>query len=355
MKSLFQTPDPALPPLGEFGLISWIRQRATTGDGVRLGIGDDCAVLRFSPGAEVLATTDMLMEGRHFRTGLANFSEVGYKALAVNLSDIAAMAGIPLAALVAVALPRDRAVAIAQGILAGMIPLAKEYEVSVVGGDTNAWDGPLVVSVTVLGEATPLGPIKRSGARAGDAILVTGRIGGSLLGRHLHPRPRVIEALSLQVATRLHAMIDISDGLAADLAHILEESGGLGATLDASAIPIHDDAEALSRRDGRAALDHALNDGEDFELCLVVDRDDAEWLVKRPPLLRRPTVWQVPRPGGGTAEDFDTANEPHPRVQLYRVGEITAEPGLRIRGTDGSITPVDAKGFDHFSSPSEGE
>jgi thiamine-monophosphate kinase len=309
---------PADEPVGEFGLIAWIRRRASSNDRVSLGIGDDCASLTFTPGAEVLVTTDMLMDGRHFRLGEASAAEIGYKALAVNLSDIAAMAGNPVAAFVAVALPREAAVEVAKGLHAGMAPLAESFGVSLAGGDTNAWDGPLVVTVTLLGESTSLGAVRRSGAMAGDAILVTGPLGGSLSGRHLRPIPRVREALAIAGAVKINAMIDISDGLAADLAHILEESGGLGATLDAASIPIHDDARSL---DGDP-LSHALHDGEDFELCLTLAQDEANRLLDAPPQ----------------------------GVKVYRVGSIEVEPGLRLRRLDGSIVPLAAKGFDHLAS-----
>jgi thiamine-monophosphate kinase len=313
-------------------LIAWIRARAASGQGVVLGIGDDCAALRFSPGAEVLVTTDMLMDGRHFRLEEAGAQAVGYKALAVNLSDIAAMAGLPVAAVVAVALPRLKAVEIAQGLFEGMRPLIDRFGLALVGGDTNAWDGPLVVSVTVLGEAVPPGPVKRSGAKPGDAILVTGPLGGSLLGRHMRPEPRLAEALALHRSAPLHALIDISDGLASDLGHTLEESGGLGAILDADAIPIHADSLTMSQHDGRSPLDHALHDGEDFELCVVVDRTDAERLVATPPHIS---------PGSPETQGRN--------ARLYRVGEITVEPGLRLRQADGTLVPIEAKGFDHLA------
>ena len=170
----------------------------------------------------------------------------------MNLSDIAAMAGVPRAAVVAVALPRADAAAVAQGLYTGMRELAERFGVDLVGGDTNAWDGPLVISVTVLGEATARARSAATGARPGDAILVTGPLGGSLFaGRHLRPEPRIAEALALHQVAAIHALIDISDGLSSDLGHILAESGGLGAVLDAAAIPIHADAHEMSRRDGR--------------------------------------------------------------------------------------------------------
>jgi thiamine-monophosphate kinase len=323
-RSIYRFPMPDQnEALGEFGLIDWIRAQSRAGSRTRVGIGDDCAILDSTAGRELLVTTDMLMDGRHFQLERDGPEVVGYKALGVNLSDIAAMAGIPTAAVVAVALPAKRAIDVARGIHAGMRPLAERLGVDLVGGDTNAWDGPLVISVTVLGEPTERGPVLRSGAKAGDALIVTGPLGGSLLGRHLRPQPRVQEAVALLAAAPLHAAIDISDGLAADLTHILEESGGRGAILDADAIPIHPDAESMSRRDGRSALDHALNDGEDFELCLAVARDDLAALA------RSSTPFAV-------------------------IGEVTAAPGIRLRRRDGSLQPVQPRGFDHLRANSSG-
>ncbi len=316
------------PPTGEFALIDWIRRREPErpiDSWTRVGIGDDCAILGVGEGTgagcDLLITTDMLLDGRHFRLEADGAEAVGYKAMGVNLSDIAAMAGVPRAAVVSVALPRQTGVAVARGLHAGLRRMADRFEVDLVGGDTNAWDGPLVVNVTLLGETTPRGPVRRSGARPGDQILVTGPLGGSLYrGRHLRPEPRIGEALALHTQAQLRAMIDISDGLSSDLGHILEESGGLGAVLDASAIPVHSDALDHSRADGIPAIDHALHDGEDFELCIVVSPEDARMLLAQPP-------------------------EP---ARLYHVGEITAEPGLRLRGPDGAISIMEARGFDHF-------
>jgi len=202
--------------------------------------------------------------------------------------------------------------------------MADRFEVDVVGGDTNAWDGPLVVNVTLVGETTVRGAVMRSGAKPGDAILVTGPLGGSLFrGRHLRPEPRVREALALAEATDLHAMIDLSDGLSSDLGHILKESGNLGALLNAAQIPLHFDAIEQSGRDGIEVIDHALHDGEDFELCVVCSADDALRLLNHKP--------------GGTS--------------LHRIGEISAEPGLRIRAADGKINRVQPQGFDHLRVP----
>lgn len=277
-------------------------------------------MLRVEPSGDLLISTDMLMDGAHFHLGETSAEAVGYKAMAVNLSDIAAMAGIPLAALVAVALPRSNAVAVAQGLWEGMTPLIERFGVDLIGGDTNAWDGPLVICVTILGACSDRGPVRRSGARPGDSILVTGPLGGSLLSRHLQPQPRVAEALALHREAPIHAMIDISDGLAADLGHILEESGALGALLDAEAIPIHPDAMKMAAHDGRPALAHALYDGEDFELCLVLDPTDAERLLAHPP----------------------------PGLTLYRIGAVEAGPGLRLRSGGGELVPIPPRGYDHL-------
>ncbi|WP_152050767.1 thiamine-phosphate kinase [Tautonia marina] len=310
-------------PIGEFELIRRIQQRATSHPNVILGIGDDAALLR-PPGNDVpiVVTTDMLLDGRHFLLAEHGAEAVGYKSLAVNLSDIAAMAARPVAAFVSVAFPRHQAASIADGLMRGMAPLADRFGVALAGGDTNAWDGPLVVCVTVTGEAVPPGPILRSGARVGNAVLVTGPLGGSLLGRHLHPEPRIVEALALIERTPLHALVDLSDGLASDLGHILEQSGGLGATIDADAIPIHPDAQTLAHRSGRSPLEHALADGEDFELCLVVAPESADDLLASPP----------------------------PGMRLHRVGTIDSEPGLRLRHLNAPTESVSIKGFDHLVS-----
>jgi thiamine-monophosphate kinase len=313
---------------GEFALIDWIRRQEPerpVDSWTRVGIGDDCAILGVGEGTgagcDLLITTDMLMDGRHFHLEQDGPEAVGYKAMGVNLSDIAAMAGIARSAVVAVALPRDNAVEVARGLHAGLRVLADRFAVDLVGGDTNAWDGPLVITVTVLGHATVRGAVRRSGARPGDAILVTGPLGGSLVsGRHLRPEPRIAEALAIHRAATIHAMIDISDGLSSDLGHVLAESGGLGAILDAVAIPIHPDAHEQTRRDGVSALDHALHDGEDFELCLAVAPEDADRLLAESPA----------------------------SAKLYRIGEVTGPPGVFLRSPDGRSTPVEPRGFDHL-------
>lgn len=301
----------------EFALIDWVRRRVTSASPrLRVGIGDDAAELDLSETDGTLLAVDMLVEGVHFTFPDATPRQVGRKALAVNLSDIAAMGGTPLAALVSVALPRGHGTKLAEELHEGLIELAGHYDVSLVGGDTTSSDGPLVISVTVLGLSPAGGPVLRSGARPGDVLLVTGALGGSGSGHHLDFEPRTTEARALLAAADVHAMIDISDGLAADLSHLLKESG-VGAVISAESIPIR--AEALDATDGRTPLAHALGDGEDFELLLAVSPEDASRLLAQPPFV----------------------------TPLTRIGECTTESGGRLALADGRAVPLPPLGWQH--------
>ncbi len=210
------------------------------------------------------------------------------------------MGGRPIAAVVSVALPRTGTERLAQELYEGMRSVADAFDTALAGGDTNTWDGPLVISATLLGEPGPQGPIRRSGARPGDWLMVTGALGGSLAGKHLDFTPRIREGLALQENAVLYAMIDISDGLAADVHHLCEESR-CGAALFAEAIPISDAARTMS--DGRTPLEHALGDGEDFELAFAVAPADGERLLRTQPIAG---------------------------ITLHHVGAFTAEPGLTL-------------------------
>lgn len=266
--------------MSEFAYIEWLRRQTPALAPGEIGPGDDCAAIRIGP-TTCLITTDMLMDGRHFHLAEVGARRVGRKAMAVNLSDIAAMAGRPRAAVVAVALPRTGARALAEDLYRGLREMADAFDTPLVGGDTNSWDGPLVISVTLVGEASPLGPVTRAGARPGDWLFVTGPLGGSIRGRHLDFTPRIHEALALYQVVNLHAMIDISDGLAADVHHLCEESH-CGASLRSTVIPISDAARQMN--DDRSPLIHALGDGEDFELAFAVSPVDGCWLVEAQPI-----------------------------------------------------------------------
>lgn len=304
-------------PFGEFDLIARLRRASPAGPRVPLGIGDDAAVVAAAAGGDWLAAADMLLEGRHFEVSTAGPRLIGRKALAVNLSDIAAMAGRPVAAFVTVAHRRGYGPAFAEEVHAGLSDLAAEFGVVVAGGDTNVWDGPVVVSVTLLGEVAGGRAVPRSGAKPGDRVFVTGSLGGSLRsGRHLTFAPRVAEALALHAAVDLHAMIDVSDGLLADLGHICQESG-VGMALLAEAIPISDAARGT---DGDAsALERALTDGEDFELAFCVSEADAARVRGAPPA----------------------------GVASVEVGEVVAGAGVTVLGADGRPLEFAGRGWVH--------
>jgi thiamine-monophosphate kinase len=261
----------------EFALIEKFRQAVSNDPSVILGIGDDCAALK-SGDRDWLVAADMLLEGVHFEWPSATPYDVGRKALGVNLSDIAAMAGTPRYAVVSLALPQSAPSSLATELFDGLNSMGNEFGVVTVGGDTNSWNGPLIINVTIIGETHEQGTVTRSGAKIGDAIFVTGELGGSLLGKHLNPQPRINEAKRLQSEIGLHSMLDISDGLVADLYHILEESH-VGAVLVADQIPISEAAHQMQRESqtgAKSALDRALSDGEDFELLFTVGQDRAK-------------------------------------------------------------------------------
>lgn len=300
----------------EFDLIHWIREQCPASQAELIGIGDDTAILQPPANHELLLATDMLMEGTHFTFPPATPALAGRKALAVNLSDIAAMAGVPHAALVSLALPRSRGPEFARSVMQGIIDLSEEFQMQIIGGDTNSWDGPLVINVAIIGTALQSKSIKRSGATAGDWIFMTGECGGSLASHHLMFTPRVKEAATLCKTVTIKSMIDISDGLASDLLHILEESG-VGAVLDAAAIPISDDVPVNESEAAR--LQHALSDGEDFELLFTVSPAEGKRLLKEKPL----------------------------NINLTHLGEITPEQGAFLRHADGSLSPIESTGWKH--------
>ena len=324
-------------------LIEIIRRVCARGPGVRVGIGDDCAVLEPDPGGLLLATTDLLIEDIHFRRRWAEPADLGWKSLAVNLSDIAAMGGRPRWALVALACPAETSLEEAEAFFEGALALASEHAVAVVGGDTSASPRGWIVNVTLLGETTRA-PVLRSTARPGDVIAVTGSLGRSAAGlallergaapagvpadtladlaaAHLRPRPRVGEGRWLAAAGGVTAMIDLSDGLATDLGHIVEESG-VGTRVELQRLPVAASACAVAAALGRDALAWATSGGEDYELLLTCAPDAYTRL----------------------ATGLETATG----TPLTAIGEImTADAGLRWTDASGREIPV-GPGFEHF-------
>ncbi len=293
----------------ELEFVEWLSQRLGPQRGLRVGIGDDAALLDWSRTDGCLVMADMLADGVDFRLAEIDARRAGRKALAVNLSDAAAMAARPLAAVVALSLPRAGALALAKELYEGLLPLAAEYDVAIAGGDTNTWDGPLAICVTLLAEPTAQGPLLRSGGRAGDRLLVTGTLGGSILGKHLDFEPRVREAILLHERYTLHACIDISDGLALDLWRLCRASG-CGAAIDLGSLPVSDAARRLAGETRRPAVEHALADGEDFELLLAAPPEAAARIIAEQPLAipitevgwmeDEPRLWQLDLQGRRT-------------------------------------------------------
>ncbi|MBM4318636.1 MAG: thiamine-phosphate kinase, partial [Deltaproteobacteria bacterium] len=321
---------------------------------VEAGIGDDCAVLQPGAGQRLLVTTDMLVEGVHFRGDLASAWQIGYKAMAVNLGDVAAMGGEPLAAWLAIGLRPELGASWVEELSAGLLGCAGEHGVQLLGGDTVASPAAIVLCLTLLGQASPRGAVLRSGARPGDRVLLGGMVGDSAAGLHLLRRgPAVVEAAGLSLAEeeqlrRSHllpapqvglgrwlagrglarAMIDVSDGVLQDLGHICTQSGGVGAEVDADALPLSAAACRLAAAAGLDARDWALSGGEDYVLLFCVRPGEVAELLAgcRAELGLAPTV----------------------------VGTITAAPGLRVR-RDGVWQEACAQGFDHFKGPEGGK
>src|SRR5207249_7975629 len=262
--------------MNEFELIARLTDSLPTNASTVVGAGDDCAVIDFGlPDRWVLFKTDAVVEGIHFPKN-APAEKIGHKALARSLSDIAAMAGTPTHALITLALPPDFDPGRIEAIYQGLKTLAVRHDVAIVGGETTTSPERMLISVSVLGTVARGASPLRSGARAGDAIFVTGELGGALAGKHLEFEPRLLEARWLASHYDLHSLMDLSDGLAGDLPRILQASH-VGAELLSDAIPISPAARSAARAGSSARLPllAALSDGEDFELLLTVAAGDA--------------------------------------------------------------------------------
>ncbi|QDT33043.1 thiamine-phosphate kinase [Thalassoglobus polymorphus] len=291
----------------EFDFIDWIKKQVTLRPEVKLGIGDDAAILSHQPNREWVTAIDVITEGVHF-TSETPPELIGRKALAINLSDIAAMAADPVAVFLGIVLPKSCGRAYAEQLYAGIFEMANEYELSIAGGDTNSWSGPLVLNVTVMGTVEQGKAILRSGANAGDWIFVTGPLGGSLAsGRHLTFEPKLKEAKILAQHFHITSMLDLSDGLASDARHIASQSG-VGMIVDTQSLPIHTDVNPDLPEAER--VQHAMSDGEDFELLLTVSPEEGERLL---------------------SEGIQLG------VAVTKIGECTEEVGMKLQSGDALI------------------
>ncbi|OEU51563.1 MAG: thiamine-phosphate kinase [Desulfuromonadales bacterium C00003096] len=325
-----------LADLGEFGFIERIQRAVarTSGNGVRLGIGDDCAVLELPPGQVLLTSTDLLIEEVHFLSDWSDWRALGGKCVSVNVSDVAAMGGSPRHLYLGLAIPAMMAMEDLDAFLEGFLAAASGYGAVLVGGDTCRSPGPLMISVTVEGAAPTDQVVTRSGARPGDAIYVSGTLGDSALAlqrlqsglpmadelahRHHQPQARVGLGRALAAAQLPSAMIDVSDGVLADLGHILDASA-VGARLEQALFPLSKEfSQALVEEP--AFFELALSGGEDYELLFTLPADKEQMLAD--------LVAEVP---------------------ITRIGTVTAaEQGLLLVDEAGKVRPARAKGYNHF-------
>ena len=328
--------------LGEFALLARLQRRLQPAGALPVvrGIGDDCAVLRPADGHDLLVTTDTQEEGVHFRRDWSTPEDIGWRCLAVNVSDVAAMGGVPLGAVVALSLPETLAVTFVEAMYDGMSAMAEAYDCPIIGGNISKSTERLSVTITVLGSTPRDGAVYRASARAGDDIWVTGDLGAAKAGlealihpqavaglpadatlaRYRRPRPRLREAQFLR-QHGARSLIDLSDGLSSDLAHVCEASG-MGARLHADRIPISDETRRVAHALGLDALTMALHGGEDFELCLTAPPGAAEALEQ------------------DFRDQFD--------CPLTRIGTIQADAGVTLCHSDGGELPLIAGGYDHF-------
>ena len=347
----------ALSKLGEFGLISRIADRVPVHESVITGIGDDAAVTALSAGMQLLTSTDMLLEDVHFRRAWHDPYRLGRKSLAVSISDIAAMGGIPRWALLSLAIPPDLPLDFIDDFMRGFLAMAAENQVFLIGGDTCSSRSGLTLSVTIMGEQYPGLIVKRSGALPDDDIWVTGSLGDAALGlklaegrgccastgdiaptcssslphgpedpnvllsRLLDPTPRVAVGRALAEAGLVNAMVDVSDGVLADFGHIAEQSG-VGGCISIADLPLSADFRREAAAITAIPCQLALSGGEDYELCFTANRSSREKIIDC-----------VKKCG----------------IAVTRIGIVSSSPGVTVVYSDGTLYRAEADGFNHFT------
>lgn len=288
---------------------------------IRTGIGDDAAILSLS--ADAVVTTDLLIEGIDFEVSSCGYARAGGKAIAKNLSDLAAMGALPVAAFLSIALPPGISRSDARSLVDGICDEAERFDCPIAGGDTKRSPAGLIVNVLLIGRPSGSAHLLRSGARVGDVLVVTGDLGGAELGKHLDFEPRLHAGAAL-VRLGAHAAIDLSDGLARDL-RLLCEASGCGARIDIAKLPISAAANRLAEPGGRSALDHALHDGEDYELLAALPRHALAALEADPALEGTVVIGEI----------------------------VAADRGIELQDGD-STRPLERGGFRHrFDEPLE--
>jgi thiamine-monophosphate kinase len=330
--------------LGEFPLIARLQQVVQTERMAHIvcGMGDDCAVVRASAASDLLLTTDTQEEDVHFRRAWATPQDIGWRCLAVNVSDIAAMGGMPLGAVVALSIPATLEVAFVEQLYEGLQAVATAYHCPILGGNISKNTAGLSVTITVLGEVPHGQSVYRHGAQVGDDIWVTGVLGGARAGlevlrhptemaalstsyvleRYRRPRPRLREAQYLRQQGVLHSLLDISDGLSSDLGHICAASG-VGAQLQSMTLPLHTEVHHVAQAVHADPLSFVLHGGEDFELCFTT----------------------APGALATIQESFAVMFQ----CPLTRIGTICPGQGdMTLRLADGTEHLLHARGYDHF-------